>query len=94
MIIGCILIFLEKLIVCNQIDELYLNLRAKVFGRFKLVYTFERIVGFSINGYYRNDVFKQNFMISFLLELIYGFLRDACQRQKSPADLINLQIKV
>ena len=94
MIIGGILIFLEKLIVCNQIDELYLNLRAKVFGRFKLVYTFERIVGFSINGYYRYDVFKQNFMISFLLELIYGFLRDTGQWQKSPADLTNLQIKV
>lgn len=93
-IVGGILIFLDKLIVSNQIDELDLNLGPKVFGRFKLIHTFQGVVDFSINWDYRYYVFKQYFMISFLLQLKEGFLRDACQRQESPAELTNLQIKV
>ena len=48
-IVGGVLIFLDKLIVSNQINELNLNLRAKVFRKFKLIHTFQGVVDFSIN---------------------------------------------
>jgi hypothetical protein len=49
-IIGGILIFLDELIVRNQIDELDLDLSLKVFWRFKQIYALEGIIGFSIDA--------------------------------------------